>query len=381
MGIVEPRSRENASDRAERAFLTASDRPTPGAGSAIRSVDLYSGAGGLSLGIAEAARALARAFRPVNAFEIDDAAADIYEANFPGVKMHRESVAAVFSGRYGAKPNRAERTIAREVGDLDFLLAGPPCQGWSSLNNYTRGDDPKNKLYARVSRAVEVLEPRFVLIENVTAARNDTKGRPQRTIARLEKLGYTVADGVIPMLSIGVAQRRRRHVVIGVRDGKLAFDIDQMLKVFAAGPRTLRWAIADLAGAWSDELFDEPSTVSKDNQKRIKFLTKKKRYNLPNWMRPKCHREDPGHTYFSMYGRLKWNMPAQTVTSGYGSMGQGRYVHPTAQRTLTPHEAARLQFFPDWFDFGDHDRSAWATVIGNAVPPKLSYVIALSLLR
>jgi DNA (cytosine-5)-methyltransferase 1 len=82
-----------------------------------------------------------------------------------------------------------------------------------------------------------------------------------------------------------------------------------------------------------------------------------------------------------MYGRLDWKAPAQTITSGYGSMGQGRYVHPDAERTLTPHEAARIQFFPDWFDFGDRDRTAWATLIGNAVPMKLSYVIALWLLR
>lgn len=75
-------------------------------------------------------------------------------------------------------------------------------------------------------------------------------------------------------------------------------------------------------------------------------------------------------------GGAQLELPAQTVTSGFGSMGQGRYVHPSRRRTLTPHEAARIQFFPDWFDFTARGvvrhRMAWANMIGNAVPPKLA---------
>lgn len=74
-----------------------------------------------------------------------------------------------------------------------------------------------------------------------------------------------------------------------------------------------------------------------------------------------------------MYGRLQWEKPAQTLTTGFGSMGQGRYVHPSQERTITPHEAARLQTFPDFFGFSAaNTRSAWARMIGNAVPPLLS---------
>jgi DNA (cytosine-5)-methyltransferase 1 len=85
-----------------------------------------------------------------------------------------------------------------------------------------------------------------------------------------------------------------------------------------------------------------------------------------------------------MYGQLKWDEPAQTITTGFGSMGQGRYVHPSRPRTLTPHEAARLQFFPDWFDFTaggtQMRRGVWATMIGNAVPPKLTMELGRILL-
>jgi DNA (cytosine-5)-methyltransferase 1 len=74
-----------------------------------------------------------------------------------------------------------------------------------------------------------------------------------------------------------------------------------------------------------------------------------------------------------MYGRLWWDEPAQTITTGFSSMGQGRFVHPLQPRTLTPHEAARLQTFPDFFTIGatTHLRSAWSRMIGNAVPPFL----------
>ena len=80
-----------------------------------------------------------------------------------------------------------------------------------------------------------------------------------------------------------------------------------------------------------------------------------------------------------MYGRLQWHKPAQTITTGFGSMGQGRYVHPSQHRTFTPHQGRRLQTFPDWFDFGSNGRSALARMIGNAVPPVLGAALGARL--
>jgi DNA (cytosine-5)-methyltransferase 1 len=85
-----------------------------------------------------------------------------------------------------------------------------------------------------------------------------------------------------------------------------------------------------------------------------------------------------------MYGRLYWDIPAQTITTGFTSMGQGRYVHPSHPRTITPHEAARLQGFPDFFDFtveGKAQRTAWSKLIGNAVPPQLSTAVLQPIIR
>ena len=98
-------------------------------------------------------------------------------------------------------------------------------------------------------------------------------------------------------------------------------------------------------------------------------------------MRPDCHRKK-SHTYQSVYGRMSWLEAAPTITSGYETMGRGRFVHPKRRRTITAHEAARLQFIPDFVDFSSVvERSSLDRLIGNAVPPKLSYVLGLELLR
>ncbi len=135
--------------------------------------------------------------------------------------------------------------------------------------------------------------------------------------------------------------------------------------------RDLRWAIGDLEDVASETTFESASKATQVNHKRIDYLFDKGKWDLPNPQRPDCHK-DREHSYVSMYGRLRWDEPAQTITTGFGSMGQGRYVHPSRRRTITPHEAARLQTFPDWFVFGeDTRRGVLAKVIGNAVPPLL----------
>jgi DNA (cytosine-5)-methyltransferase 1 len=355
-------------------FLTSKVRPDyEQATNPILVVDLFSGCGGLTVGLAEAARAVGRGIYVALAVDFDADISKVYAANFPKARVETCGVEEIFDGGLGEPLTPNEQEWCRRVGPIDVLQGGPPCQGHSDLNNHTRRNDPRNEFYERMARAAEVLRPQVVIIENVPPVRNDRGQVVDRATEALEAAGYSVADAVVSFLGIGVPQRRRRHTVLATRD--LDIDAGEVLESLVGGPeRDLRWAIGDLEDIDEPEGLDVPSRISPANASRIDWLFENNAYDLDNSKRPVCHQGD--HSYLSMYGRLRWNEPAQTMTSGYGSMGQGRYVHPSQPRTLTPHEAARIQFFPDWFDFtagaAVMKRGTWATMIGNAVPPKLT---------
>lgn len=359
---------------ADQEFLRATARPEYEAGDLkIRVVDLFAGGGGLTIGAAEAARRVGLGTTVALAVENDDTAADVYALNFPDANLDRSDVAKVFDGALGAKPTSNERKLARLLGHVDLLVAGPPCQGHSDLNNHTRRNDPRNALYLRAARAAEVLFPTFVVIENVPAVRHDEGRVVAVATSALEAAGYTVASDVLDLVRFGVPQRRRRHILLAVL-GRL---VDPAVLLGMHSPcndhdeRSVRWAIDDLVGKNTYTGPDSASTPTDVNRKRMQWLVDEDELNLPNALRPKCHR-DKDHSYNAMYGRLDWDAAAPTITTGFGSMGQGRFVHPSRARTLTPHEAARLQTLPDFFDVDkSKGRGAWATVIGNAVPPLL----------
>ncbi len=379
MGTAELRRGETVDQRADRAYLLSTVRPEGNHDRRpVRGFDLYSGCGGFSLGLAEACRAVGRRFVAVAAVDVDQTALGIYVSNVRPAIAIQEDVRKLIDGPFDGRLTRSERGLRHQVGVIDVLLAGPPCQGFSALNNHTRGEDPKNDLYGRVARASQVLEPDHIIIENVASVRSYSPAVVARTFSRLQKLGYKVTEAVVPLVELGIPQLRRRHVVVATAAREAS--PEEIIEVFRRKPRDLRWAIGDLAGTRAARNFDRPALRSPENEKRMRYLREHRLWDLPDYLRPACHR-DGDHSYKSMYGRLRWDLPAQTITSGYGSMGQGRYVHPNGRRTLTPHEAARLQLFPDWFDFGERTRTAWATTIGNAVPMKLSYVFGVWLLR
>ena len=337
---------------ADLRFLCSTGRPAyERAGRSVRVVDLFSGCGGLTLGVAEAARRRGLGTDVVLAVDSDPTVTDVYGLNFPKAQTRSATIEELFDGALGARPTVAEERALAEVGRVDLLVAGPPCQGHSDLNNHTRRRDPRNLLYLRAIRAAQVLKPTFVVVENVPTIRHDTRGVVELACAELEAAGYRSATAVVSLSDIGVPQRRRRHVLVATRSNRA--DPARLLElgiVCDHVPRTLRWAIGDLAGLRCDTGFDAPAQTSPENRARIDWLFDKRAYDLPNPLRPECHWGL--HSYRSMYGRLHWDAPAQTITTGFGSMGQGRYVHPGRRRTLTPHEAARLQGFPDFFDFG-----------------------------
>jgi len=377
----------DASAAFDSAFLRASKPSSATVGSReIVVVDLFCGVGGTSLGIREACYALGKDLRVECSVDLDRSALDVFSANFP--RGARESLdLSGLSSVLGSTRTPVELQLEHLVtSDVDVLVAGPPCQGHSNLNNHTRRNDPKNELYFKVVRAVELLKPKFLLIENVPSVTKDKGNCVQRSADALNKLGYRVSHGVVDTLRLGVAQTRKRHILAAIHRDADSFDrgnwsVTGLMDDFDVRTRDLHWAIGDLHGIESDEFRDKVLGVTEETQRRIEYLFDNDLYDLPDSERPECHR-DRDHTYPSVYGRLRWDTPSPTITGGFYTMGQGRFVHPARRSTLTAHEAARIQFFPDWFDWrATKTRSSISQAIGNAVPPKLSYIFGIEFLR
>ena len=345
--------------------------------SKLRIADLFSGCGGLSLGIQKAAHDLGYFLDVRLAVDSDQIALDVYSTVFPTATTICKPIEQILDGEIGSPSTVAEAELAHQVGQLDILLGGPPCQGHSNLNNHSRRDDPRNGLYLRMARAAEILCPSVIISENVPTVTFDVRNVVHQTVERLKEIDYTIGEGVVDLSNLGVPQKRHRHVIIAVRDCNV--DPQELIKKLESPvcehvPRSIRWAIEDLEDVARSNLFDSPSQPYPANQSRIDWLFENDEINLPNELRPLCHRSD--HSYTAMYGRMVWDLPAQTVTTGFNCMGQGRYVHPSRRRVITPHEAARLQMLPDFVDFSSVTaRKHLAKLIGNSVPPPLSFAI------
>lgn len=317
------------------------------------------------------------------AVDADSDAMRVYQENFssPAGSLLCSDIKGLFDvSREARKLTHGERELAQSVGKVDIVVAGPPCQGHSSLNNISRGSDPRNLLYWAPVRAAMIMEPKVLIIENVPGVTVSQERVIEGARESLAKIGYSVSECTINLSEFGVPQQRKRHVLVA---SESHFDLPVLVKSCrqVASGRVLD-AILDIAdlAAYDGNPFDRATTVSKDNRARIDYLFDNDLYDLPNFMRPPCHR-DKNHSYVSMYGRIHPDRPAQTITGGFGSMGQGRFVHPTRRRMITAHEAARLQGFGDGFDFSAaRDMSSLRRMIGNAAPPALSEFVVAGLI-
>lgn len=344
----------------------------------VRMVDLFCGCGGITLGCVLAAHDLGRRVEIPLAVDCDAAALACYKQNFPNAEVQCADVTTLFESDWQAKLTRSEMELRKRAGKVDMLVGGPPCQGHSDLNNFTRRRDPKNQLMHVMARAAVVFRPQSIVVENVVGSLKDSSGVVHSVEAIFRKLGYRVSVGILDFATLGVPQRRRRMIMIATKGDELR--VDELQAKYALPERTIEWAIKDIAENPRNLLVDRVAVPQAQTKKRIDYLFDNELYELPNEQRPPCHR-DKSHSYDTVYGRLRWDRLAQTITSGFYCMCMGRYVHPDQRRTLTAHEAARLQFFPDFFDFSPaHSRTKVAEIIGNAVPPKGAYAVAHSLI-
>ena len=375
-----------------RGYLTGETSvDSPNASQTLNVIDLFSSVGGLSLGFQEAALAAGFRMQVKLAADVDGDALDVYRHNHQPKRVANESVSDLVSFKIAGRGESAKFAGApvissenlRAAGKIDVVLAGPPCQGHSSLNNHSRGDDPRNDLYLTVPAIAIATGAKAIIIENVPNVVRDKQGVVSTTITLLTKAGYHVTSAVLSANKLGWPQTRRRYFLVATLE-RQPLDLPALAEHLAHQALPLSWAIGDLNRkplSEEDVMFSVPK-MSQENQARVQWLFERDEYNLPDRLRPKCH-QDGNHTYPAIYGRMKWDRPAGTVTGGFLSPGRGRFIHPLQPRVLTPREAARVQGFPDWFDFdaissGPLRRGHLSKWIGDAVPPILGYVAGLS---
>src|SRR5207253_11348284 len=169
--------------------------------------DLFGGCGAMLLGLAEACRPLGFRFESGAVYDIDATALQVYSAAFSLRQPEPVDLGKTLQPDLDATSTQAEDELVRRAGTIDVVLAGPPCQGHSTLNNRTRHADPKNELYFLVARYAKLVSPKWMIIENVPTVQSDRSGVVRRTADALETLGYWVVSGVVDLWAIGVPQK------------------------------------------------------------------------------------------------------------------------------------------------------------------------------
>lgn len=362
--------------------------PRPVSETSIRALDLFSGAGGLALGVRAAGSFMGTNVTIDAAVDVDQGALEVHRFNHDTRVTVNRSVDLLVdfgleSGATGTSfaylPVLTDSGLAEAVSGVDLVIAGPPCQGHSSLNNRSRHNDDRNALYLTAPAVAVAVGARAVLIENVPGVVRDRKSVVHTAIGLLESEGYKVSTAVIGAHEVGWGQTRRRFFLLAVKDQPAPSLSEQALALRRA-PLNLDALLRGLPDTGS-QLLDQLPDYSAQNLMRMQWLVESAARDLPSAIRPPSHQVST--TYSAVYGRLDWSRPAPTMTTGFLTPGRGRFTHPDQPRTLSPREAARIQGFTDsYFDEAllasiGAKRTHLAKWIGDAVPSPLGYVPAM----
>jgi len=358
----------------------------------VRTIDLFCGPGGLALGLGQFASEFGMSVVSEGIVDEDSEATKVYASNHNTRAISNESVSSVIDYRVRGTAGAASFTYEPEIIDdslaaaavrSDVVLAGPPCQGHSNLNNHSRRVDPRNELYLTVPAFAIAGDIPIAIIENVPAVLNDSSHVVDSARHLFETAGYEVTMGLLRADDMGWPQTRKRHFMIARKDAQ-PLPLSEVADILRDGTRrSVWWAIGDLEELSATDALHRSTNLSVENEARIAWLFDNDEHDLASSERPESHKN--GTTYTAVYGRLHRDEPAPTITTGFMSPGRGRYTHPTQRRVLTAREAARIQGFPDTYDFAPDPANPptklkLAKWIGDAVPMPLGYAAAMSAL-
>jgi DNA (cytosine-5)-methyltransferase 1 len=335
-----------------------------------QAIDLFSGAGGLTEGLSQAG------FNVIGAVEILPIAAKTYAMNHNDVNLQIADIKML-------DPKKLMIKLGLKRGDLDLIAGCPPCQGFSSIRTRNKAisvDDLRNDLVFEFLRFVEAFLPKAVMMENVPALAKDS--RIIKVINKLIELGYKVDNDTVRVqdaADFGVPQRRRRMILLASRLGKIPESEKVPNKV------TVREALNKLTEELkkTDTLHNLNIVHTPRVMELIKRIPKNggSRSSLPKSMWLECHKRFP-KGFQDVYGRMKWDSQAPTITGGCNSPSKGRFLHPEEDRVVSLREAAILQTFPINYHFPtDQPRDKVALMIGNALPPEFIRRHAISIVK
>lgn len=359
----------------------------------IKVIDLFAGCGGLSCGFEKAG------YDIISAVEFDQEIAKSYEINHPKTKMIADDIKNVDNNNVFKK------------NDATVIIGGPPCQGFSMAGARIRKgfiDDPRNYLFKHYFNVVKIVRPKIFIIENVKGILTMKNGQVFNEIKKIfedpknfEGKPYKIQYKVMKSKDFGIPQNRERTIIIG---SMIDFDLDEeIIKTKEYIKRTDKYFFDNVTVWQAISNLPKPTKDGKIETKKVennyqRFLSSNsgKTYNhiMTNHNSVAVRRmekvginenftvldEKIKTVHSGSYGRLDPNNVAPTITTRFDTPSGGRFIHPFENRTITPREAARIQSFPDDFEFVG-TKSSICKQIGNAVPPKLSYFLGIMIRR
>lgn len=355
----------------------------------LTAIDLFCGAGGLSEGFRQAG------FHILAGNDFDEQAGETFAST--------HSEARFFPGpiqQWAASDFL--KAADQKSGELDVMIGGPPCQGFSVYNHQRGLHDERSSLYREYLRLVDGLRPKWIVLENVTGMTSAGEGGALYAIAKgLRSLGYEVEARILKAEEYGVPQERRRIIFLGNRIGA---PIPWPMRTHGPGLLpfvTVRDAISDLPSLRNGEdrgvlpyafgpqseyqeamrsgcfrVYNHAATkLAPINEQRMQFIPQGGSWrDIPYELLPDGMKRAKRSDHTKRYGRLRWDGLSSTILTKC-DVHWGAYIHPTQDRGITVREAARFQAFPDWFEFKGSKTEQYVQV-GNAVPPLLGQKIA-----
>lgn len=357
-------------------------------------IDLFCGAGGLSVGLTQAG------YSVLAGNDIDPFAGKTFKATHPEAAFLDGSIRDLDSSDF-------LNATGLKRKELTCLAGGPPCQGYSIYNHQRGMHDDRSHLFQDYLRILEGLYPEWYVMENVTGIMSAGEGEAfHGVIAGLKELGYSVEAQILRAEDYGIPQERRRVVFIGNRlnipvmwpqkthgDGLIPFttiyDALSDLPTLQNGEDLGICRYATRARSKYQRMLRKGSRVvhnhsasllREKNMERMKHIPQGGSWrDIPHDLLPAGMKRARRSDHTKRYGRMAWSGLSCTILTKC-DVHWGAYIHPEQDRSITVREAARIQSFPDVFHFKG-SRTEQFVQVGNAVPPILAHKIGEAILH